>query len=276
MSYAYDNDEFSRYYDTFVAEHVSQDIYWTDTVKQVYAEIIQRTFIDNQQTIIVELGCGTGENLIYFSQYFQNKNLKFIGIDHSQSMLNRAKEKLINQSNINQIEYLHGSLTNFADCLKTQKIDCILLPAGTFHHLITDNERQEFINNIQQTLRFQTGLFAIYLFPDSLIRIESIDNLNNENKLKLISIENLQQNNNEWLCKQTFEFNIPPKIQLSWQLRTCSILKLINLFISNNFEILFCCLNGKDLQPYNENISYSLMNMTTPVILVFRTIKNTN
>ncbi|CAF3663468.1 unnamed protein product [Rotaria sp. Silwood1] len=275
MSYAYDNDEFSRYYDTFVAEHVPHDIYWTNTVKQVYTEIIQRTFCDNQQKIIVELGCGTGENLIYFQEYFQNKDLKFIGIDHSYAMLNRAKEKLINQSN-NQIEYLHGSLTNFANYFETQKIDCILLPAGTFHHLITDNERQEFINNIQRTLRIETGLFAIYLFPDSLIHIESVDKSETEDKLKLISVENIQQNDNEWLCKQTFEFNVPPKVEISWQLRTCSTFKLINLFISNNFEILYCCLNGKDLLPYNENISYSLMNNSTPVIIVFRTIKNTN
>ncbi|CAF3589658.1 unnamed protein product, partial [Rotaria sp. Silwood2] len=34
MSYAYDNDEFSRYYDAFVAEHIPHDIYWTNTVQQ--------------------------------------------------------------------------------------------------------------------------------------------------------------------------------------------------------------------------------------------------
>jgi len=72
------------------------------------------------------------------------------------------------------------------------------------------------------------------------------------------------------------EFNIPPKIELSWQLRTCSISKLIHLFISNNFELSFCCLNGKDIQLYNEDIASSLKNISTPVILIFRTIKNTN
>jgi len=155
-------------------------------------------------------------------------------------------------------------------------IDCILLPAGTFHHLITDIDRQELINNIQQTLRPETGLFLIYLFPDSLIRVELTHNSNDEEKLKLISAENIQQTDNEWLCKQTFEFNIPPKIELSWQIRTCSIAKLIHLFISNNFELVFSCLNGKDIQFYNEDLASSLKNISTPVILIFRTIKNTN
>jgi len=275
MSYAYDNDEFSRYYDSFVAEHIPVDIYWINTVKNVYTEIIQRTFLNNQCTTIIELGCGTGENLIYFQNYFQNQNIKLIGIDHSQVMLDRAKEKSLNQS-INSIEFLHGNLTNFSKCLETKIIDCILLPAGTFHHLITDSERQEFIINIQQTLRPETGLFGIYLFPDSLIHIERTVHSNVEEKFKLISTENIQQTDNEWICKQTFEFNIPPKIKLSWQLRTCSILKLIHLFSSNNFEVIFCCLNGKDLLFYNENIVSSLNNISTPVILIFRTIKNTN
>jgi len=274
MSYAYDNDEFSRYYDTFV-EQLPSDIYWVETIQNVYTEIIQRTFIDNQSTIILELGCGTGDDLIYYKNYFKNSNIKLISIDHSQAMLNRAKEKLINQS-INSIEFLHGNLTNFSKCFETKIIDCILLPAGTFHHLITDIERQEFIINIQQTLRPETGLFAIYLLPDSLVHVEPTVNPNVQEKFQLISVENIQQTDNEWICKQIFEFDIPPKIELSWQLRTCSISKLIHLFILNNFEIIFCCLNGKDLLLYNENILSSLNNISTPVILVFRTIKNTN
>jgi SAM-dependent methyltransferase len=276
MSYAYDNDEFSRYYDTFVAEHVSPDVYWTDTLNQIYIEVIQRTFIDNQCTIIVELGCGTGENLIYLKNFFQNKNMKFIGIDHSEAMLTRAKEKLINNQLNNSIEFLHDNLTNFSECLERKLIDCILLPAGTFHHLITDNERQQFLTNLQQTLRPETGLFLIYLLPDSLIHFEVTPDYNSQEKFQLISTENIQQTDGEWICKQTFEFNNPLKIELSWQLRTCIISKLVQLFLSNNFEAIFCCLNGKDLLLYNENILSTLNHRSTPVILVFRTIKSTN
>lgn len=275
MSYAYDNDEFSHYYDTFVAEHVPADIYHLDTIKNVYTEIIQRTFVDNECAVIVELGCGTGENLIYWKKFFENFNIKLIGIDHSQAMLDRAQEKSIKQS-INSIEYINGSLTNFGKCLERKIIDCILVPAGTFHHLITDTQRQEFIVNIQQTLRPETGLFVLYLMPDSLIRVEAEVNSNDEEKLKLISAENIQQIDNEWICKQTFEFNVPPKIELSWQLRTCSISKLIQLFISKNFQLVFTCLNGKDLEFYDEKNISLFNNISTPVILVFRTIKNTN
>lgn len=272
MAYAYDNEEFSRYYDNFVAEHVPADIFWTDTVKSVYADIIEQTLVDNQKAIVVELGVGTGDNLLAFQKSLPNRNLQFIGIDHSAAMLNRAKEKLDNK-----VELINASLTNFAQFLQPKSIDCLLLPAGTFHHLITDNERQELINNIQQSLKPETGLFTIYLFPDPVILGEPTETTNTEERFRLVSVEKFQQNDNEWVSKPVFEFIVPPKIELSWQLRTCSIKKLIDLFILNNFEVLYFCINGKDLLTYNENNSSSFMNNpTTPVIIVFRTRKTTN
>ena len=276
MSYAYDNEEFSRYYDAFVAEHVSPDVYWTDTLKQIYTDVIQRTFVDNQCAIVVELGCGTGENLIYLQNYFKDKNVKFIGIDHSEPMLTRAREKLTNQTN-NSIEFLHGNLTNFSECLGTKLIDCILLPAGTYHHLITDDERQQFLTNIQRTLRPETGLFLLYLLPDLLIHIDATPDPHSEDKFQLISTENIQQTDGEWICKQIFQFDVPPKIELSWQLRTCIISKLIKLYLSNNFEVSFCCLNGKELRTYNNDVLSTLNHLSTPVILIFSNKKiNTN
>jgi len=273
MSYAYDNEDFSRYYDEFVAKHIPTDVYWTSTVKDVYIEIIKRTIM--QDSIVVELGCGTGENLFYFREYFKNLNMKFIGIDHSEMMLKRAREKL-NDETKHSIEFIHENLTNFARLFPEQSIDCILLPAGTFHHLITNLEREQFIKNIQQTLRSQTGLFALYLMPDSFIRIETIAEPNNQDKFQLISSENRQENDQEWICKSTFQFDIPPKINLSWDLRTCSITNLIDFFLFNDFQLVSVCLNGQDLENVNETIRSSLNNLSTPVILVFRTIKNTN
>ena len=275
MAYAYDNEEFSRYYDTFVAEHVSNDEYFTDTVQQVYDEVIRRSFIPNQRAIVVDLGCGTGDDLMHFQNHFRNDNVQFIGIDHSQAMLTRAKEKLTNQAK-HPIELLHGDLTNFAQCLPMKPVDCILLPAGTFHHLHSKTDREQFVRNLVQVLRPDTGLFSIYLMPDAFIHTELPPTENTEEKFRLISTENLPQTDDEeWICKHTFELNVPPRIELSWQLRTCSIPKLIELLHSHGLEMLFFCLNGKDLLSYDEHLLSSLKSSSTPVILVFRTIKHT-
>lgn len=275
MAYAYDNEEFSRYYDTFVAEHVSNDVYYTDTVHELYDEVIQRSLIGNQHAVIVDLGCGTGDDLMHFKKRFQKENIQLIGVDHSQAMLTRAKEKLNDQTN-NPIEFVHSDLTNFADCLPIKPVDCILLPAGTFHHLITNTQRQQFISNLRQVLRPDTGLFLIYLMPDSFIHIDVTPSENTEDKFRLISSENLPQTeDDEWICKQTFELDVPPKIELSWQLRTCCIPKLVKTFQLNGLEMVFCSFNGKDLLAFNETLLSSLNSISTPVILVFRTIKHT-
>lgn len=276
MAYAYDNEEFSHYYDTFVAEHVSNNAHYLDTVQGLYDQVIQRSFVGKQCAIVVDLGCGTAEDLIHFQERFKEENIRLIGVDHSQAMLMRAKEKLNNHPTNNSIDFIQSDLTNFADCLPIKPVDCILLPAGTFHHLITNTQRQQFISNLRQVLRPDTGLFLLYLMPDSYICIDAKPSENTEEKFRLISSENVSQSEeNEWVCKQTFELNVPPKIELSWQIRTCCIPKLVTTFDTHGLELAFCSLNGKDLLPFNESLLSSLNSISTPVILVFRTIKHT-
>ncbi|CAF0930263.1 unnamed protein product [Adineta ricciae] len=271
MAYAYDNVDFSHYYDKFVAD-LPQHAFWIDMVQKIYSAIIQRTFVDDRQTVVVDLGCGTGKDLSYYANYFRDRNIKLIGVDHSQAMLDRAEERLANQS----IDLVYGSLTNFASRLGTKPVDCILLPAGTYHHLTTDEERQDFVNNIREVLRCETGLFAIYLMPDAFIHVEPRNNVSTEEKLKLIATENVQQSDNEWICKSTFEFDVPPKTEIAWHVRTCAKPKFLRLLRLNGFEAVLCCLDGKELVPFNENMMSSLDQRSTPTILVFRKITNTS
>ena len=250
MAYAYDDDDFSRYYDTLVHEHLPQENLWIDTVGRLYADVIQRTIVDeHSDTLVVDLGCGTAEDLIYFQEVFADRKLRFIGIDLSQAMLDRAKEKLRNLSS-SAIELRQGNITNFSACLEKQLADCILLPAGTFHHLITDHERQEFLNHVRRSLRPVTGLCAVYLLPDSMIHVEMSNDSPNPSKFQMVAAENHQHTDQEWICQQTFAFDGPAKGELTWQLRTCSPAKLIDLFLANQLEVVLCCVNGKDLITY--------------------------
>jgi ubiquinone/menaquinone biosynthesis C-methylase UbiE len=276
MAYAYDNDDFSRYYDTLVSEHLSQVNLWIDTVEKIYADIIRQTIVDEHSTtFVVELGCGTADNLISFQKLFATKNLHFLGIDLSQAMLDRAKEKLKNLS-ASPIELRQGNITSFSTCLEKRLADCILLPAGTFHHLITDHERQEFLNHVRRSLRPATGLCAVYLLPDAMIHAEPSKEASDPTKFQMIAAVNQQQADQEWICQQKFAFNGPPKIELAWQLRTCSAEKLIAIFLANQFEVMLCCVNGNDLITYEAYRSLSSMDHSTPVIIVVRTKNNTN
>ena len=276
MAYAYDNDDFSRYYDTLVSEHLPQADLWIDTVGKIYADVIQRTIVDeHSSTLVVDLGCGTADDLISFQELFATKNLHFLGIDLSQAMLDRAKEKLKNLS-ASAIELRQGNITNFSSYLENRLADCILLPAGTFHHLITDRERQEFLNHVQRSLRPVTGLCAVYLLPDAMIHVEPSKEASDPTKFQMIAAENQQQADQDWVCQQRFAFDGPPKIELAWKLRTCSAEKLIALFLANQFEVMFCCVNGKDLITYDAYRSLSSMDHSTPVILVVRTKNSIN
>ena len=276
MSYAYENDAFSRYYDTFVSE-LPCDALWIDTISQLYREIIARTLINNDhRPVVIELGCGTGKSLMEFDQAFSEQKIRLIGIDHSLSMLDRAKENFEKQS-LHSVELFQASLTNFSDQLENQLADCILLPAGTFHHLISDEDRHDFLKEIRRTLRSETGLFAIYLLPDQMIHSElKAEVKKEEKKFQLVAVDNRQTIDQEWISCQTFEFDVPPKIQLSWQLRTCSRSKMIDLFQVDHFQIVFVSIDGKTLLTYEQYCSLPVVDHSTPVVFVVRTIKSTN
>jgi ubiquinone/menaquinone biosynthesis C-methylase UbiE len=59
--------------------------------------------------IILEVGVGTGKNLIYYSE-----NLDVTGIDFSKNMLQKAKEKITDKKNIKLIE-MDAQKMKFAD-----------------------------------------------------------------------------------------------------------------------------------------------------------------
>ena len=281
MSSVYDNEAFSHYYDRLVAEHLPHDELWIDTVNKIYLEILQKSFqCESKKKLVVELGCGTGENLLKFAEFYAEKReeIRFIGIDLSEAMLNRAKEKLRINSSIDTIEFYQGNMTKFDGLVESQSADCILIPAGTFHHLISDEERQQLIEQIHRALRSGTGLCGIYLLPEAMIHIEtSEENQDDQDeRFRLIEGKTRRTTDGEFICNQTFTFDGPPKIQLNWQLRTCSSTKLMKLFQENHFQVTHCCVNGKDLISYDEYCSLSSLDASKPVIIVVRTRKNTN
>lgn len=64
------------------------------------AQILNRILQDND--VIVDLGCATGTTLLEFSRRLENKSLRYIGVDNSQAMLEKArlKTELYNKQNL--------------------------------------------------------------------------------------------------------------------------------------------------------------------------------
>jgi ubiquinone/menaquinone biosynthesis C-methylase UbiE len=253
------------------------DALWIDTIDRVYAEIIRKTSIEQDRTqLVIELGCGTGDHLVQWHRMLSDERVQFIGIDHSEAMLERAREKgpLLPSE---RVELLRGDMRDFADLLLQGRLaDCILVTAGTFHHLVSDEDRENFLQQIQRSLRPETGLCAVYLLPDNMIHADETSSPSDSGPMQMLATNNQQLNDQDWLCQQIFALHGPSKVNLSWQLRTCKASKLIDLFHSHQFQTMFCSINGRDLLHYDHSCPLPSTNDSTPILIVVRSVKSSN
>ena len=97
-----------------------------------------KLFLDSipETNLILDVGCGNGKNML------ETPHL-FYGLDISESLLNIAKEKTINKSNV--IELLNGSITNIP--YNDSFFDAIMSIA-VIHHLTTQDDRVQAINEM--------------------------------------------------------------------------------------------------------------------------------
>ncbi len=81
-----------------------------------YAEVIASTarlldcFLQTHDTVY-DLGCATGTSLLEFSRLLDNKGLKFIGIDNSTAMLDKARLKSELYSKTKTVSFLEEDIT---------------------------------------------------------------------------------------------------------------------------------------------------------------------
>ena len=120
---------------------------------------------------MLDIGCGTGHMLIRYANKYKN----VIGIDHSASMLNKAKEKCI-EHNFNNVELVQTDLSKFLNT-SNKKYDLITM-VGCLHHLSPD-EFEETLVLIKNNLNPQ-GLFLIaepieteFIQPSELVKWNS-------------------------------------------------------------------------------------------------------
>ena len=117
-----------------------------------YTEVIASTarlldcFLHTHDTAY-DLGCATGTSLLEFSRLLENKGLKFIGIDNSTAMLDKARLKSELYSKTNAVSFLEEDITKINHS-----------GAGSFIvnytlQFIRPLQRQSFIQRIYENLR---------------------------------------------------------------------------------------------------------------------------
>ena len=144
---------FSDFYDSYVGKFNEDfDFY--------------KTFC-NKSDSIIEIGCGTGRIL----DYFLNQDYKIIGVDVSEEMLNKAKNKLDKWIIKGHLELYNYDFTNggFKD-----SFDKALIAFYTFNYII--DKPQDFLSNVYDSLN-SNGLLLMDLFYPTVMYDKSIDNV---------------------------------------------------------------------------------------------------
>ena len=144
---------FSDFYDSYVGKFNEDfDFY--------------KTFC-NKSDSIIEIGCGTGRIL----DYFLNQDYKIIGVDVSEEMLNKAKNKLDKWIIKGHLELYNYDFTNggFKD-----SFDKALITFYTFNYII--DKPQDFLSNVYDSLN-SNGLLLMDLFYPTVMYDKSIDNV---------------------------------------------------------------------------------------------------
>ena len=101
---------------------------------------------------ILDVGCGTGIDIIYFAE---NGNFNMTGLDVSESMLKKAKEKV---SNLKQdIKFINKEIIQLDS---NNNYDCIF-SYGAFGHILENNEIEQSLLKLHSILK-RKGILILH------------------------------------------------------------------------------------------------------------------
>ena len=106
---------------------------------------LEELLANKEAVAVLDLACGTGNWLMSQQNYLKDRNIKWIGMDASEDMLKRAKEKQLNA------EFIQSTAENLE--LHT-KID-LIVSNFAFHHF---EDKKTALTNIFNTLN-ENGIF---------------------------------------------------------------------------------------------------------------------
>lgn len=95
--------KFNREVSDVFDSHVRQSVPLYDSIQQIVCHLSD--FFIKPHSVVYDLGCATGETIYRIYQRHQDKDITFIGIDNSEFMLQKAKEKLPESQRIQLVCY---------------------------------------------------------------------------------------------------------------------------------------------------------------------------
>jgi len=114
-------------------------------VVEMAAEILGRSLLAGDA--VYDLGCSTGTTLLHLARMLESKNLKFIGVDNSKAMLDKALRKAQMFSMADRIVFNEQDITQ----AKFSGAGGVILNYTL--QFIKPSMRLEFLNNIHNGLR---------------------------------------------------------------------------------------------------------------------------
>lgn len=147
----------------FQVDTVQEDFVFNERVVEVFDDMLDRSipfygevisssaklldvFLHNDDTVY-DLGCSTGTTLLEFSRLLEEKGLRFVGIDSSEAMLEKARLKAELYSRQDQISFLQEDITR----MQHQDVGAFILNYTL--QFIRPMKREAFLRNLFQSLR---------------------------------------------------------------------------------------------------------------------------
>ena len=135
-------------------------------------------FINSQKNInLLDLGCGTGKLLEYYNDYIDF----YIGVDHSDKMLNQALKKYPNHL------FINDDITNYQNI--EFKFDIITSLYDTVNHLLKKNLWEKLFLNVSKMLHDE-GVFIFDICTINALENNWPDHINIIDKQDYMIISN--------------------------------------------------------------------------------------
>lgn len=155
-TYAYSNPHYPEFYDLYI-----RSLFGTGPSQDAipFAVVLSTALAkrQGQDVKVVEIGTGTGriiKDLLnrVSARGIDGELVKFVGVDHSSSMLERAKRTT---EGLAEVKWVRAPASSFVEHVPELEgdADLLIFAAGGISHLTADGEVLEFLRQVKRALR---------------------------------------------------------------------------------------------------------------------------
>lgn len=232
--YAYSQECFSEFYDHMVAHLPAEFEVGADV--NYYLQILEPLLSGNPAPPVIrflDLCTGTGRVISGFFDKLPKRSvgqpvIKIVGVDHSEAMLRAARNQVkIPSDQSVELRWHQASLSQLHVGDFIGQTHLVVISAGSFHHLITDEDRRSTLLAIKDHLIPNGGGFLVLdLFPDEVVtgpfEIGQEEQIGTDFVKKPVKRVTEESSNGEFVATDSFEISKlgKPVGTMSWSLRT--------------------------------------------------------